>query len=191
MSLLRGTRAYLCGPIEASGDAVSWRAKVTKDVEPLGIEIWDPLNKPKWVPSAAMADGKGQKKLKEIIKTGTHLAAKRARETNHQIRMMGLRLAYACDFIICKLTGEFTVGTFEELDAANRCGKPIFIWSPEDSLPSMWLYDQIDHGQFYESWDDLLGKLRIIDSGKQMDPLEWIFFSWRKHADEYWNEARA
>ena len=124
MGLLSGTTTYLSGPIESAIDASSWRENIKPDLKLLGIEAWDPLVKPGWMRSDA--DGSKQRKWKNrLIQSSeadphdhSFTDIQSIYETNHQIRTAARRLASACDFMICRITGEFTAGTFEELSAS-------------------------------------------------------------------------
>ena len=185
MGLLADTRVYLAGPVEHDSKAAAWRDEITPDLEDLNITVWNPLQKPDWIMEEAKVDGPGQLKLKEELLHGYPGGAEIAARANHEIRKMGLRLAAASDFIICRLPKTFTAGTFEEIGNAAKEGKPVLFWVDE-KYPSMWLYDQFAFGQsaanvFFTSREDLLRYLQRINNGKSSyDPFRWIFMSWRK-----------
>lgn len=197
MGLLQDTIAYLCGPIESQSKQQSegWRIKLANDLLDLGIISWDPLRKPHW---ADQVDGKAQREIKRDINTylfhdydlsnppsyATAIPG-HAIDITHELRLMGLRLAAACDFVICYLPATFTVGTFEELNTAKTCNKPMFLWVP-DKLPSTWLLDQFPTAEYFCNKEDLLNHLRRIDNNEfNLDPIKWIFLSWSKHADKF------
>ena len=102
-------------------------------------------------------------------------------ETNHQIRTAARRLASACDFMICRITGEFTAGTFEELSLA--AGKPVLFWA-NNKIPSMWLLDQFADIKtweyvFFDSWRKLFNYIKQVDNAEVViDPVKWIFLTW-------------
>ena len=197
MNHLEGTRVYLAGPIENSDDAVSWREAITPALHDLKIKVWNPLIKPDWTGNI---DGKNQRKLKEIIRSDPkdggrpnlryldHIHSKETKlafEQNKHIRTNGLRLASAADFIICRMTGEFTAGTFEEIAEGKRCGKPVLFWI-DDKYMSMWLIAQFcehpggEHRVFYETCDDLIEFLSSVDRGNYtIEPSQWIFMEWK------------
>jgi hypothetical protein len=189
MGLLEGTTAYLSGPIEAATDATSWRNSVKSDLRSLGIRPWDSLEKADWMLDYALADGAQQAtwKSKIINDAQEDVSALEERGNiyfgNRQIRQVGLRLAQAADFIICRMTGEFTAGTFEEL--ALAAGKPVLFWC-DQKIPSMWLFDQFAdlnkwRDTFFTSWADLYGYLGMVDNKEvSIDPLKWIFLTWEK-----------
>ena len=206
MGLLNNTTVYLSGPIESATDAFSWRENIKPELTSLGIEIWDPLVKPGWMQRDA--DGSKQKEWKscliqyaekdpieiqseahevELLAMGQHpeLSNNIIHESNHQIRIVGKRLASACDFMICRITKEFTAGTFEELSLA--AGKPVLFWA-DSKIPSMWLLDQFSDTKtwehtFFDSWNKLLNYLMQVDRAEiEIDPIKWIFI------DGIWNE---
>lgn len=189
MGLLEGTTAYLSGPIEAATDAVSWRDSIKADLRYLGIRAWDPLVKPDWMLDSAQVDGPGQAtwKPKIVNDNTTDVNALEERGNiffgNRQIRQVGLRLAQAADFIICRMTGEFTAGTFEEL--ALAANKPVLFWCDQE-IPSMWLFDQFAdlntwRDTFFTSWANLYDYLNMVDNKEvSIDPIKWIFLMWEK-----------
>lgn len=182
MGLLQNRTVYVSGPVENSSNATSWRNEIAKDLEPLGVVVWDPLIKPNWMHKLAYVDGIAQRAWKPSVieKTGEYNEIYLA---NRQLRKTGLRLAAACDFVICRMNGEITYGTHEELNIANECGKPILFWSNQ-KIPSMWMFDQFAdlsnmNDIFFSSKDELLSYLKKVDSGEvEIDPIKWIFLTW-------------
>lgn len=195
MGLLDGKTVYLCGPIENVSDSSSWRNKATPDLKSIGMSVWSPLVKPNWLPSIS---GPGQVELKhKIVADGRAYAAASAHvgdpspwitlrsglDTNHQTRIVCKRLAVASDIVICRMTRDFTVGTYEELADAQRVGKPVLFWTDEP-IPSMWLFDQFAdikswESIFFTSWDKLFHYLQRVDKAEmEIDPIKWIFLTW-------------
>lgn len=175
---------YLCGAIEVHQDPHSWRNQITSPLEALDIAVLNPLVKPKWVPQI---DAGGQRAMcdKLLDRGTTHGGIIQIIEQNHTIREFCLSLVRIADFIIVKLDKTFTVGTFEEIKAAQ--GKPIFVIS-DDEIPSMWLADQLGH--YFEgrrlmySHRDInscLTVLRGINEGNvNIDNQSWIFLEYRR-----------
>lgn len=170
MGRLKDVRCYLCGPVENSDSPITWRDEITNPLRQIGLIIYDPLRKPKWMPPV---DGKAQKDMR------TNLGSPETRLKNHAARTFCMNIVRHCNIIILKMDYTFTVGTFEEIAIAS--GKPIFVISKE--ITSMWLIDQLN---LYDGprrdlyWCpttiDCLNKMRKIDQGLiDVDPFEWVF----------------
>lgn len=176
MGKLAGTKAYLAGPIEHSDDSGSWRESITPVLRELGITVWSPLVKPAWLEDI---DGRKQRDLASKVRRGDEVSFVR----NKGIRDTCLRLVNSADFIVCRITGEFTAGTFEELSEAGRSGKPVLFLINEITM-SMWLVaqfcDAVDQVNqvFFETEVNLINHLKDIDTGKTIDRNKWIFLEW-------------
>lgn len=178
MGLLENARIYLSGPIESSKDATSWRDRISKDLKPIKVKIWDPLVKPSWM--NASVDGAKQQQYKKQLCDNT--CSSEIIDNNHSVRKMGLHLAANCDILIVKV-GEQTVGTWEELQVARF--KPIFVICEDIDIPSMWLVDQLDayhniNFVFHRTIHSLVYLLNRIDGGKVnfKDPYKWSFLTY-------------
>jgi hypothetical protein len=179
VNLLKGARVYLSGPIEAVTDAKTWRKQITLPLLSMGIEVWDPLVKPKWIEDI---DGLKQREMKQCLldDSDSDLVSFR----NHNIRQFGLHLAANCDFVIMRIScREFTIGTYEELAVARY--KPVLCLC-DNRVPSMWLVDQLDAYDnlgftFHVTMGSLVHTIRQIDSGVVVpsDKFRWIFLTYR------------
>ncbi len=194
MGNLEGTRAYLCGPVEFDSKANTWRDRIVPDLEDLGVIIFNPLDKRKWMTSYEF-DASDQASLKESVETYKNsidwgLGQWKMVQKNREMRAICKALANRSDFIICRLTKTFTVGTFEELSDARNQNKPILFWCPDERVPSMWLFDQFCESNpdgidetFFREWEDLYYYLNKIDNDStKLNRIRWIYPSWRKDA---------
>lgn len=170
---LKNTTVYLCGAVEAIPDGgADWRDAITKPLNEMGVRVWNPLIKPDWYNPKYDAKDQVEDK-KEIVDAITNNTFPVfAFDRLNKLRNTCLRLADACDFIICKLGGK-TVGTFEEL--AIRGQKPVLFIGEFDST---WRYVQFSQPDpfFFKDVDMLLDYLRKVDSGvEKVDALSWVF----------------
>ena len=183
MGNLASVKCYLSGAIESANSAPyqakGWRQKITPKLQELGIVVYDPLVKPKWMPEVSGATQREMaKNLDEGITAG--VALDKIELHNNMTRIFCLNLVRHANIIIVKIDKTFTVGTFEEIKLAE--GKPIFIIA--DGIPSMWLIDQLDLYAYYRrdlylhsTIDKCLNKLEHINNNTNLinDKLEWIF----------------
>jgi len=172
MGYLQNVRVYLSGPVENSDNPVTWRQEIAIRLSNMGMIIYDPMYKPKWVPQVGVIEGRLMKE--------EYIQGKSIENINHAIRKYCLNLVRHCDLIILRLDNTFTVGTFEEIALAKD--KPIFLISKE--IPSMWLVDQIklygDRKDLYycPTMDDCVDKLTKIDNSTiGLDLYEWLFLN--------------
>jgi hypothetical protein len=174
MNWLRNARFYLAGPIESSDNADFWRSRL-ETILPHRFDsvVWNPLQKPKWIPDV---DGTAQAALKSDI------SSERTRSINGILRKFCQHMAANCDIFIVKIDKTFTVGTFEELGIAKY--KPVFVLTGESGIPSMWLVDQLDAYNnidfvFHHGVDELVETLDRVDRGgvKFEDPYRWMFLT--------------
>lgn len=182
--ILNNTSVYLSGPIECVENGADWRLAITPQLEELGIRVFDPLVKPSWIPDI---NGEKQASQKKILANATEEQYIEIFNINYEIRKMGVRLAHASDWIICRLPKQRTFGTIEELTIAKNAGKPCLFWCPE-GMPSMWIFSMFANKRknsveekFYKKWEDLFEYIKSIDSGQtKIDPYEWIFTTYKR-----------
>ena len=172
LNRLRNTTVYVAGPVEAVSDGgADWRDAITGPLHQMGIKVWNPLIKPNWVPKYDASDQyKDKEEIIDAMNNGIFPIDAHKRLDN--LRNNCLRLADACDFIICKLGGK-TVGTFEEISIKG--GKPVLFIGEFDST---WRYVQFFQQDkfFFKDINDIVGYLIKVDNGaQQVDPLTWIF----------------
>lgn len=172
MGTLKDATIYTSGPIESSNDCVSWREAVTPYLLDFGMVVWNPLKKPTWVPNV---DGITQRQMRKMFSFDDIV-----KEKNSAIRKYGLHCAANCDIILLRVTGEHTVGTYEELSVARF--KPVLCWCDE-KIPSMWLVDQLGAYDcvdfvFHITMESLLKTLSWINDGNDLpDNYKWMFLT--------------
>ena len=184
MNTLQNTRCYLAGPVEHDESATSWRLEVAEFLSGLNVKVYDPLQKPPWLDQLCHLDP--QLYRKALDGETTELTPEDVIKANHMMRVVDLRIVHAVDWLICYLPIRFTSGTFEEVYEALRVGKPVFFCCP-DGIPSTWLLaaavkpeDEIKE-YFFQDWDSMKNHIQLIHRGQvPLDPVKWIFLSWRK-----------
>ena len=200
MNKLQGVTAYLACPFEKDLDCAGWREEIKPELEKLGVIAWDPLPKPKWfVDRVGDITAELQREDKDIIQTWTSVgpssyqseSGQKDREVifrNEYMRNVCLRLASACDIIICYVDGP-TVGTFEELCVANQQKKPILFFTNGKVLDSAWRaiqFNTITGNKFFSHMHDMLEYLDGVNDGTQsVNSIDWIFL------EGMWNENQA
>ena len=190
MNLLNGTKCYLIGPIEQSNDPTSWRDRVSKSLNEMGVKVYDPMKKPTWAPTIASEASKG--KFLEVIndldlKGESYITIGDIEYYNGMrwIRDVDLRYVHSSDFIVCYLPRTFSMGSGEELTTAINTGKPVLIWSDGGLVPSSWLSTMMCDNlsdikdSFFHTEEELLTYLRSVNNNEvPLDPLKWIFLSY-------------
>lgn len=187
LNLLKNTTAYLAGPVEQDENCYSWRNAITPKLQKFNIKVWNPLIKPQWFIDTHQNELTPEKQKEDIqtlsvcyttiySKSAHHKIISTLYENQH-IRNACLRLASACDFIICKV-GTNTVGTFEELAIAKQQNKPVLFLM--DKLDSCWRVAQFYnyHQIAFKNIEDLINYLSRINNGvEKVNNLEWIFLN--------------
>ena len=189
--ILENSSVYLSGPIESVDDGAGWRQRITPPLEEMGVRVYNPLVKPSWLNLASKTDGRRQKEQRKALLEGCSDEEYQAIfETQCEIRTLGVRLAHTCDWMICRVPQQFTVGTFEELTIAKQSSKPCLFWCP-DGLPSMWLLAMFATDRpnswketFFRSQKALIGHIRKIHTcDMPIDPIQWIFATYSREAN--------
>jgi len=190
--ILNGTSVYLSGPIENVGDGSDWRSAISPHLQEMGVKVMNPLEKPAWLRRASKVDGPKQAEQRKILLQGCPEGNyDEIYQTQKEIRDMGIRLAYASDWMICRLPRQETVGTYEEIKIAKECGKPCFFWCP-DGLFSMWLFAMFATSEsdswrdiFFDDWESLHDYLKKINACEvPINSMEWIFVTYFLEANQ-------
>ena len=189
MNFLKGVSVYLSGAIEACQDkGTTWRQRLTPQLEKFLMKVWDPLVKPDWM---LKADGSTQISWKQLliqhgIDSKSLYYVDNIRMKNSSLRETCCSLANNCNVMIIKIDkATFTVGTWEEVVIGQRRGIPMFFLCPDDPIPSMWLLDMMKAYKnykdvFFQTEEDLLNHLRLIDKGiTEVDRIAWIFKTYK------------
>jgi hypothetical protein len=202
MSILHNTTCYLAGPVEHDLMASSWRNELAIKLSAIGIKVYDPLIKPKWFPSSCRIN---PAVYREVLRDGPAIAKTICGEDNFTtinvrdvftanayMRKVCLRIVSAVDWVICYLPIKPTFGTCEEVYDAIYEGKPVLFCCP-DGIPSTWILGAASTADdysnvFFKDWDSLLKHVLKIDKGLiKLDPVKWIFLTWRREDLERMN----
>ncbi len=157
--LLEGTRVYLSGPMDfvasrAAEAKDGWRNRVKQFLEPMGVTVFDPWNKPQ-VRGLHEYGQEGvettQIRHQWTFATGKDAAQQRARisgkfwETLH----IDLRMVDTADFVIAYCpTNLYSVGTPHEIVVARQQRKPVLFVSPPVTFPTLQrLRDHLERDQ--------------------------------------------
>ncbi len=171
---LNKSRCYLFGAVDRVLDGGhGWRNHITSFLQPLGVEVFNPLKKP----TTAGIESIETVKYKNLLKK-----EKRYEELSSimkAIRNVDLRMVDVCDFLIANIDlDHYAVGTYEEIFLANRQKKPIVIHIEQgkQNAPD-WLFGAIPHELIFSDWEELeLYILHINGSNSFENYNRWIFF---------------
>jgi hypothetical protein len=176
MGRLKNSLFYLTGAIDRSSDnGVGWRRTVTPTLEELGINVFDPTNKPPIFGYSEDSTHIALKKKLREEKRYDELA-----DLMHKVRNVDLRVV---DHATCLFTHldfrDSPCGTWEECFTSNRAKKPSVIHFEQgiDSAPD-WLFGvyRTDWREFfYEDWDAMFEYLRYVDKGGRASD-RWVLF---------------
>lgn len=170
MNCLNKTKTYLVGHMQYT-DGSGWRKYVRSQLEPMGITVFDPYDKP-FVKDV----DEGREVRKELTQLMQEQQYDDVQARMRQIRIYDLNLVDRSDFIIAHIIPDVASwGSAEELVTANRAKKPIFL-SVEGGKKAtpLWLLGMIPHQYIYDSLTDIVSKISAIDSGyAQVDNDRW------------------
>ena len=164
------TRTYLVGHMQyASGR--DWREYVERELEPLGVRIFNPYKKP----FVKDVDEDEEERL-SVAHCMEHGYYNDVAERMKLIRSYDLNLVDRSDFIIAHLLPEVASwGSAEEIVTAVRMKKPIFIsMDGGKSKTPLWMMGMLPHHYIYNSIEEVVEILKQIDSGeKNIDSDRW------------------
>lgn len=162
MGLLNKTKTYLVGHMQYA-DGQEWRGLVKHRLETIGIQIFNPYDKPfiKDVDEGNSVRAKLQEKLHSEDYDYVQ-------EKMREIRIFDLNLVDRSDFIIAHIIPKIASwGSAEELVTAVRCKKPVFL-SVEGGKKAcpQWIFGMFPHKYIYNNIDEVLDTIVKIDSGE-------------------------
>ncbi len=172
---LRGAACYLAGPMSACSDfGASWRQGVAPILKSMGVVIFDPTNKPIEI---GQEDAIARRDLDQMRRDGD---MEGVRDFLKVIRRVDLRCVDLASFVIVRLDGSHTMGTFEEIAMAVREQKPLLVWLDGTltlKTVNPWLLAQVPLHHVFESWEALEAYLRAVDSAPE-HPTDrrWMLF---------------
>lgn len=173
MNRLWGFRVYECGPIDCDESRGKiWRQDITPFLEDLGCVVLDPTNKPINLIQERDEDIERRKELKR-----KGLYDEVAKEMK-LLRCVDLRCVDLADMLIVNLDLSIASrGTFEEMDWANRCKKPILIHFKQGKQNANdWNFGVIPHEHIFSTWEELKQYIVDVDSGKDTRHFKRFFF---------------
>jgi nucleoside 2-deoxyribosyltransferase len=166
MSVLKGKRTYIAGPIEFDTNAYDWRSSLKQFLtNDLGVIVFDPLE-----------DSKQSAQPELIAARDRH-----DYDTMHAIAEVfvqkDLGIVDRMDFIIAHVPHKVpTTGTVHEIVVSNKAKKPTLLVCPQGkNMAGLWYFGFIPHRHIFGSWDDLKTYLKEVDQSKHMEDKRWRF----------------
>lgn len=169
-NLLKGTKAYLIGPMQYA-EGRSWREDISGFLKEISVTVFDPYKKP--FINAPEEDEETNKILQKKLRLGLY---DKVAEHMRQVRAFDLSMVDKADFIICYLDPKVpTFGTMEELSWAVRMKKPIFmvVAGGKNNTPH-WVMGMLPHKYIYNSFVDVKEVLADIHTERiKLDSDRW------------------
>lgn len=174
MNRLRNKTCYLIGAIDRANDlGATWRSEITPILTSMGVNVYNPLEKPI---DTGLEDVKSRIRRNKLKKQGKF---KRLSIEGRVIRRVDLRMVDKADFLICYLDLDiFACGTFEEAFLANRQKKPVIFICKQGviNMPD-WLFWTFPYEMFFNDFDEATNYLHRVDDGTNNKHLNrWLFF---------------
>jgi len=170
MDILEKTRTYLVGHMQyASGR--DWREYVERELEPLGVRIFNPYKKP--FVKDVNEDEDTRAKIANDMEEGHYSDVSNRMK---RIRSYDLNLVDRSDFIIAHLLPEVASwGSAEEIVTAVRMKKPVFISMEGGKTKTpLWMMGMLPHHYIYNSIEDVVDMVKKINNGeKAIDSDRW------------------
>ena len=180
MSRLRGSRVYLCGPIDDASDyGQGWRNDLKPFLKEQGIIYIDPCDKPI---QDRYKEGPDFIKLRRQYKEkGDYEALSKMMK---KVRIFDLRCVDVSDFLIVYLDlSVILCGTLEEVFCANKQKKPILIMCPQNriNVPD-WIFGTINYRHIYDDWKSLKDYIEYVNTNEEEPEhfKRWTFFQYDK-----------
>ena len=175
MGKLDGIKIFISGAIDrVKDDGVGWRKEIKRKCKKakLNVKFLDPTDKPKELGSEI---GEEKIRIKELMKKKKWIQAQEQVKT---FRRFDLRMVDACHlFIIYIDLHVHYCGSYDEFNTAERQQKPLFvIMAPGQSkydVPS-WLIASLNEDEVFESVDDCVEHLKLLDDGKIALDRRWV-----------------
>jgi len=175
MNRLNDQRCYLAGAMDRVPDrGVGWRDYITPFLSEFGVNVFNPLKKP----TDLGAEDNSVAHKKTLLKEGSKYDELSL--LMKEIRAIDLRMVDISDFLIVNLDlNTHPCGTLEEIFWANRQKKPILIRMEQGKKHAPdWLFGTIPHEFIFDTWDDVISYLNIINSSVSINHYNrWYFFN--------------
>jgi len=163
MNTLYRTKCYTIGAMEYA-NGINWRELVESTLGPRNIIVFNPYKKPFLNDCDESPDVR--QRMRQYMTQGRFSAVT---EWARDIRRYDLNLVDRSDFIIANIIpSTASWGTAEELSTAVAARKPIFtvIQGGVNNCP-LWLMGQLKYKYMYNSIEDVLKMITMIDDGLQ------------------------
>ena len=171
MNKLRGSRAYLAGPIDyCDNDGVKWRRAIGSFLRSRGVVVLDPTEKPiSGLDDIPSEIGEEKRKTQAMKDAGNF---EEYRKISKKIRNMDLRMTDIADFLVVYIDQSIPMcGTWEELFNANRQKKPIIVIVKDGPKGApLWLHGTIHYKYMFPDLRHAMNFIASIDNGNiEMD----------------------
>lgn len=166
--VLNGVYIYLAGPIDKAKDfGIGWRRYIQEQTRDLGINYFDPTNKPGTLVNEAHEEMAHVAEYK--LNNDWDALTQKAR----QFRNIDLHLVSLCDAMVIYIDTEIhMLGSYEELVVARQQDKAIYaIINGGKKTASSWLFALINHNNMYDSVDELVSVFKSYNNKTQLD---WV-----------------
>ena len=174
MNKLKGSRAYLAGPIDyCDNDGVAWRRSMSSFLRDRGIIVLDPTEKPiSGLDDIPSEIGEEKRKTQAMKDAGNFDGY---RMISKKIRNMDLRMTDIADFLVVYLDQSIPMcGTWEELFNANRQKKPILVIVKDGPAGApLWLHGTIHYKYMFSDLDECKAFIDDIDYGNEEMDGRW------------------
>lgn len=158
MNYIHNLSIYLAGAID-NYDGENWRKKYLTKFAALGLNVYDPLIKPKWMSKVA-----GCKKLDDEViinmKKGCYNFYK---DDSKQCRDVCLSMLSHSDIMFVYLPKIFTLGTVEEILQADQQMKPIIFVHDKEFIVSLYMADLFSRHMAFNNFEKALDELNNIN----------------------------
>ena len=170
MNALYRTKCYTIGPMEYA-QGMDWRELTEKTLQPRNITVFNPYKKPFLNDCDESPDVR--LRMRESMARGEY---EKVSDWARDIRRYDLNLVDRSDFIIAYIIPSVASwGTAEELSTAVAARKPVFT-AIEGGITKtpLWLMGQLKYKYLYNSIEDVLKMITMIDDGVQpIDSPSW------------------
>lgn len=170
-NILYRTKVYLVGAIQYDDKARKWRDEITKELNNLGIIVFNPFEKP--FVNSVKEDEMTQSFLHQKMSEGDF---ETVRKHMKQIRAFDLRCVDLADFIIACIDPKIASwGSADEIYTSLRMKKPLFliVKGGIQKCP-LWLMGSIPTEFIYPSVESVVDDLKLINSGDiEIDSKFW------------------
>jgi len=171
--VLKGAVCYLAGAIDnASDDGIGWRQKLRKLLKDREIDIkfLDPTDK---VGGYAQEVGE-EKRRNEDLRDSERW--EELTKIMKSIVRLDLRQIDISDFVILKVdTSLHMCGSYSEASLADQQHKPVLVITKggKKKTPT-WLFGILDHNLFFDTEEDCVDYLELINSGRIKLSDKWV-----------------